>query len=121
MRTESGPLRKLPPSLGRIAEVAGRQGALALVERHGGAYLKVPRRYRAGHPLSLLLGAEAATKLIRRFGGMRLYIAKLDDPVRTRRNDEIIRSYEAGRSVAGLARQYGLSERRIWEILKTPG
>lgn len=41
--------------------------------------------------------------------------------MRTRRNDEIIRSYEAGRSVAGLAREYGLSERRIWEILKTPG
>jgi hypothetical protein len=96
------PLRKLPPSLGRIAEAAGRQGALALVERHGGAYLKVPRRYRAGHPLSLLLGAEAL------------------DPVRTRRNDEIIRSYEAGRSVARLAREYGLSERRIWAILKTP-
>lgn len=82
---------------------------------------KVPRRYRAGHPLSLLLVAEAATKLILRFGGTRLYIAKLDDPVRTRRNDEIIRSYEAGRSVARLAREYGLSERRIWEILKTPG
>lgn len=121
MRTESGPLRKLPPSLGRIAEIAGRQGALVLVKRHGGAYLKVPKRYRAAHPLALLLGAEAATKLIRRYGGTRLYIAKLDDPVRTRRNDEIIRGYEAGRPVAWLAREYGLSERRIWAILKMPG
>lgn len=121
MRTEHGPLRKLPPSLGRIAEVAGRQGAMALVERHGGSYLKVPKHFRAGHPLSLLLGAEAATKLFHHFGGTRLYIAKLADPVRVRRNDEIIRSYEAGRSVARLAREYGLSERRIWEILKMPG
>ncbi|MDE0166241.1 MAG: hypothetical protein OXL36_14210 [Bryobacterales bacterium] len=68
MRTESGPLRKLPPSLGSIAEVAGRQGALTLVERHGGAYLKVPRRYRAGHPLSLLLGAEALHRQAGRSG-----------------------------------------------------
>ena len=51
----------------------------------------------------LLLGAEAAAKLIRRFGGTRLYITKLDVPARARRNDEIIRSYEAGRpgGVAG--------------------
>ena len=121
MRTESGPLRELPPSLGRIAEVTGRQGAMALVERYGGTLLIVPKRYRAGHPLVLLLGAEAAAKLIRRFGGTRLYIAKLDVPARARRNDEIIRSYEAGRPVAWLAREYGLSVRRIWEILKMPG
>ena len=121
MKTESGPSREMPPSLGRIAEVTGRQGAMALVERHGGAYLKVPKHYRADHPLSLLLGAEAATKLFRRFGGTRLYIAKLDKPSRARRNDEIIRSYEVGRPVASLAREHGLSERRIWAILKTPG
>ena len=34
---------------------------------------------------------------MRHFGGTRIYVAKLDEPARARRDDAIIRSYEAGR------------------------
>ena len=108
----------LPESLRRIAAIAGRRSALVLSAHHGGTHVSVPSHYHGDHPLSILLGPEAAEKLIRRWGGSKLYVAKMDATARSRRNIEIVRAYEGGCPAHKLARQYGLSERQVWAILK---
>ncbi len=48
------------------------------------------------------------------------YIAKATDAMRSQRNDAIIRDYLAGERIGLLSRRYGLSERRIKQIIKSP-
>ncbi len=111
-------VRRLPPTLREIHDLLGRQGTLTLVERYGGTHVHVPRRCRDNHELAVLLGREPAARFIRHFAGVRLYIAKMDAVLRAVRDAEIRKLYDAGLSAARLAQKYGLSERRVWSILK---
>ncbi|KAB7624341.1 Mor transcription activator family protein [Alkalilimnicola sp. S0819] len=110
----------LPPVLAEIRDLVGTEPTLALVAHYGGTHVPVPKRFDPGHPLARVLGPEAAVHFIGRFGGTRPYIAKLELAVRALRNIEISRRYEGGSTVARLAREYHLSERQIWNILKRP-
>ncbi len=47
------------------------------------------------------------------------YIAHRDDQVRSERNDRIVRDYLYGERVQLLSRRYGLSKRRIWQIINS--
>jgi len=49
------------------------------------------------------------------------YIARRDDELRTQRNRAILRDYLAGERIALLSRRYGLSGRRIIQIVKSAG
>ena len=101
---------------GELRRLLGEECAEALGRRYGGTYLSVPRRYRGDHPLAVLLGADAASRLIGHYGGLRVYIATY--AARDRRNDELRRGHQAGTSVAALAREYGMSERQVWRIIR---
>lgn len=46
------------------------------------------------------------------------YIAKREDEVRSERNEAIKRDYRAGERTGFLARRYGLTERRIQQIVR---
>lgn len=117
---ESSPsvVRRLPPTLREIHDLLGRQGTLALVERYGGTHVHVPRRCRDDHELAVLLGRGPAARFIHHFAGVRLYVAKMDAVLRAARDSEIRRLYDSGLSAARLVQKHGLSERRIWSILK---
>lgn len=110
----------LPPVLAAIRELIGTEATLRLVEHYGGLHVDVPRRFQDDHPLVRVLGHEAAAAFVQRFGGTRPYIASLKGPLRVMRNIEISRRYEGGAPVRHLAREHGLSERQIWNILKRP-
>lgn len=45
------------------------------------------------------------------------YIAHKDGELRSERNNRIVRDYLYGERVQLLSRRYGLSERRIWQII----
>ena len=62
------------------------------------------------------IGEEAYGKLVRRFGGLSLYIAKIDTIERSAR-DEKIRSDFNGYNFRYLALKYNLSERTIRMIV----
>lgn len=47
------------------------------------------------------------------------YIAKATDAMRSQRNDAIIRDHLAGERIGLLSRRYGLSERRVQQIIKS--
>ena len=102
--------------LKRLEARLGANCVEALGEHYGGTYLSVPRYYRGDHPLVTLLGADAVSRLIDCYGGLRVYIAMKAS--RDRRNDELRREHQAGASVAVLARERGMSERQIWRIIR---
>ena len=78
MRVSGGPA-PLPGVLAEIAEVAGRAAALQIALAHGGEdAFHIPRPEHLGpdHPLTSLVGAEAARVIARRCGGGPVYIPR---------------------------------------------
>ncbi|MDP1980496.1 Mor transcription activator family protein [Undibacterium sp.] len=69
--------------------------------------------------LAEVVGMQSAQRLCNHFGGERLYIPNLAQQYRQERNKNIVTKYNTGSTVRELMREYGLSDRRVWEILKT--
>ncbi|WP_165078280.1 MULTISPECIES: Mor transcription activator family protein [unclassified Desulfovibrio] len=95
---------------------------------YGGRTLRIPASVPPpGHRLRQSLGAACTERLVARYGGTELYVPTCRAVLGRLRQQEIIRDFSraAGRgmssvnAVAALAGRYGLSDRRIWQILKT--
>ncbi|MBD5416504.1 MAG: hypothetical protein HDR50_02290 [Desulfovibrio sp.] len=95
---------------------------------YGGRTLRIPASVPPpGHRLRRSLGAACTERLVARYGGTELYVPTCRAVLGRLRQQEIIRDFSraAGRgmssvnAVAALAGRYGLSDRRIWQILKT--
>lgn len=71
---------------------------------------------------SAAVAARADALVRERWGGDRVYIARRRGEVqRSDRNAAIVRDYLAGERLGLLERRYGLSQRRLLQIIKTPG
>lgn len=65
--------------------------------------------------------ARQADAILReRWGGDRVYIARREGDGRSSRNAAIIRDYLAGERLGLLERRYGLTQRRLLQIIKAP-
>ena len=113
-------LPDLPESLTDMAEIIGLNPTLAVVKAYGGTRLFVPKRMGTQHHLANLLGLEQARRLSNHFGGENLTIPRMATAMRTQRNREIVRRYDAGESVRVLAQAYHLTDRQIYTILSQP-
>ncbi len=91
---------------------------MKLVEKFGGLEIHIPFKASRNHHLTLLLGRELAGRLTDHYGGCRIYIAKMDHMRKAMRNIDIVTRYQNGTKVRSLAREYGLTERRIFEIIR---
>lgn len=121
----------LPAQIREIAEAIGLPATQRLVEELGGTTWPVARGVnRLGimrhEALTEIVGPEAADIMAKRWGNVPLYIARCAEPLRRLRDLEIHRQFEQAvregvsstTVVNELARTYGLSDRRIWKILK---
>lgn len=116
-----------------LVSVIGLSATLRLIEAKGGLSIRIPLGITApGQVLRdafvQIIGLEATTHLIGQYGGTMLYVpscrqARVDsrDQAINRERDRLAKE---GRSERGLvdelARQYGLSSRHVWRILKKP-
>ncbi len=115
-------LPELPGIIVELREIIGWTAVIRLVEAYGGTPFFVPSDYRPGDALIRLIGARETVALIEAFRGERLYFPKLDRALRALRDREIVRKYrEGGYTSRMLAREYNLSDRRIWEIIAAAG
>lgn len=118
--------------LADVVPVVGQDVAAELVRQLGGTTFPVPKRQsRQGElryrMLAEVIGEEAADLLVYHYGGSDLYIPRGARTLQDRRdaaiNEAFVREVNAGRSstevVNDLARQYKLTDRRVWQILKT--
>lgn len=120
MDTEQIHDEDLPAGLQELRDLIGITNTLNLVKHFGGLHLKVPSHYNDTHQLVGIIGHEATVTLVRQYGGTTVYIAKVDTMLRIMRNIEISKRFEGGESATKLAREYQMSERHIWNILKRP-
>jgi len=114
-----------------VIPLVGQAVAAELVRKLGGTTFPVPMRatvqgevrYRQ---LVEVVGEEAAKTLVYHYGGSELYIPRGARSIQEQRdaaiNAEATAAIRAGRStteiVNELARKYGLTDRRVWDILK---
>lgn len=109
-----------------ILSLIGEKAALRLMDakNFGGAYFHFPKRATGqgaatyAH-LAEVVGETEAKALCNYFGGGWVYIPKLTQYYLQERNKRLVLDYNSGKSVRELARDYGLSDRRICEVLKT--
>ncbi len=108
---------------------------LKLIGRFGGCTLHIPAKWPPlgqssnykGHALRRVLTPQQMQAMVAHYGGTDLYIPKCTKYLLQLRNNTIIQSFtkavQQGRStgnvVQWLARRYRLSDRRIWDILKS--
>ncbi len=111
------------------------QSLLALMRHMGGCTVRIPRLWppygqkaeEAQHPLREILSIAQMQAVVQHFGGTDVYIPKGARYLAQARNASIIQGFtkatRAGASssqvVRNLAKEYGLSDRRVWGILKT--
>lgn len=111
--------------LGEIAEVAGLQAALAVVERWGGIRLYVPEpdKLRDTHPMVEAVGADAAQAIAQRFQREEILVPRTPTLVRAARDRRIRAEHDpdAGVSASVLAQRWGLSLRMVRYILAETG
>lgn len=120
----------MPAMAREIAGLIGMPDTLRLVEALGGTTFPVPKR---GNKLGELrfsmleqaVGVKAAEILCQQYGGTNLYIPRCAEVLRRIRDTEMVFHFDReikGRSanavVAEIALMYGLSDRRVWHILK---
>lgn len=127
----------LPDAVKGMVSRIGYQNAMQVVSKVGGTTFLVPMpaankgdaSIEARHKLDEALGSETLGALLRKhYGGFPLYVPSCDAAMRALRDIAIHKFIEAGldqgrsmnNMVSELAIKFGLSDRRIWEILKAP-
>ena len=67
--------------------------------------------------LAEVIGMDTFRRLVELYGGANIYIPKADGLILPLRNDLIVREYD-GNNIFELSRKWGLTERRIQDIVK---
>ena len=121
----------LPEMAQLIASLIGLPRALKLIEAWGGTTFPVSKNQRRQgqiryEALAEVVGVDAANILTRHFGGEVLAIPRCAAALRAMRNqqirdsfDTLTRHHPASHAVHQLARQYQITERQVWSVLKT--
>ena len=104
----------LPGVLDEIAEVAGREAALALALHMGGRDIHVPkpRNVGAGHRLAAVMGLEAARSFAGRFRGEQIYVPKARRALTAHLSGQ-------GMAVSRIAERLGISRATAYQYRKT--
>ena len=104
-----------------IVSLIGEQAALRLMDYWGGIRLHIPANLTPDHILSKRITYDAARKLAEEFGGTQIPIPRGAQAIREARNEDIRRRYAAGESAAKIARDLGMTERWVYEIVGREG
>ena len=109
-------LTQLPDSMRELTECIGLSHALALVERYGGTRVWIPAKYDPEHSLVTVIGATAAKALIGRYALGQIMIPRCAVAMRAARDEALRARYRAGATARTLAREFRLTEIRIYQI-----
>ena len=116
----------LPATARELVEVIGIDATIDLVKACGGDDLKIPEVANGKSQMWAFLvetvGPDAASKLVQRYGdgGPAIYVPMCVAALRIHRDREIIRRLTAGEPFAKLRREYKMSRRNMYRILKKP-
>jgi hypothetical protein len=116
-----------PSFISLLGRVIGEKAAKLLMQpgAFGGKTIAVPksevgRGEQAFAAISEIIGADAAQRLSKHFGGERIYVPKGNKHQLIERNRRIVNAYDGGANLHTLVSEFGLSDRRIQTILNVP-
>lgn len=101
--------------------MAGYAAALELCRGFGGRTVRVSYPLAETHPLALTMGYKPALAFAERFNGEAVAIPAERTALMDLRNQRIVADYRTGASVSGLSQDYGLTRKRITEVLDEAG
>ncbi len=107
----------LPQGLRELRNILGAEGAVLLARSFGGRNLYIPHQPRPGSLAFPILGPELLGRLSQTFGGMSINVPKPDAVFRQLTPQAIRQEREEGATAASLAARYGLTRRRILQIV----
>lgn len=103
----------LPPTLAKVAQLAGLPAALALAEARGGREVYIPRRATESHWLVQTVGRAAADAISDYFGDQRLQLPLGPRNFYSRARRRAAEMLEAGDSVNQVVEQTGVCARSV--------
>ncbi|MBX3588749.1 MAG: hypothetical protein KF796_19125 [Ramlibacter sp.] len=111
----------LPASAQELVSIIGLDATIDLVKRCGGDELKIPENVGGSSRVWALLvetiGEGNAGKLVDRYAGTPLYIAKCATALRDHRNQALIARLHAGEDFDSVRRSADVSRRHLWRLL----
>jgi len=119
----------LPDSVQQIAEVIGADSALTLVRnwprisvnasKRTRIAFYVPKKLLPNAPLIEVVGADAAAKLVERFGGSLMFLADCDKSLRAQSlSKAVIAAIAAGATTTNVGRVFNISQRHARRIVQ---
>lgn len=123
LRSESA-REDLPATARELVDVIGIDATIDLVKMFGGDDLKIPEvvngTSRMWEILVETVGPGAAEKLVHRYAGTPLYIPTCRIALLAVRDRSIIQRFDAGEDFDKLRREYKMTRRHMYRILKKP-
>ena len=101
-----------------IVEVIGIRATIRLVSSHGGTRIFMPSRYKTNNSLAAVIGDANVKKLWEVYQGEHVMIDRCEKALLFQRDQEIIAMLNNKIKVADIARKFGLTEMRIYQIQK---
>jgi Mor family transcriptional regulator len=102
---------------GEISALIGEDATQILIREYGGIRVYVPETVMPESNIAKLIGMEKAQLLAKAFPATSIDLPVDMSQWKSTRNDRIKKEYQAGKSGAGLAREYGVTQRQIWRII----
>lgn len=100
------------PTTESISRLIGDALMLRMSEDLGGKVLYIPLKAGLNSPLTASIGIEAATAISNIYGGMRFEV-----PTVLGRDAEILRMYNGGTSLIGIAHQLRISRSTVKRVI----
>lgn len=109
-------MTRLNSTLDDIAHVAGYTAARRIAAWYPARDLYVPGTVRQGHPLDVLIGRAAFSRLVRAYPLQFITIPSQAEDKRDERERAIALALAAGARPATVAAEHGITERRVRQI-----
>ncbi|GFM34042.1 hypothetical protein [Desulfovibrio subterraneus] len=107
----------LPETAQVVADIIGREGALALARACKCRSLYIPKRLPLDHWLRDVVGDAHAEALSKEFPGFILPMAKCANVIRAERDKRILSMRREGMSAATIAARIGVAERTVYTVV----
>lgn len=116
-----GAVDELPESVQELVDVIGLEATIDLVKWAGGNELKVPEvvdgTSQVWAQLVEHVGREAAVKLVDRYSGTPLYVAKCEAALRVARDRSVVQRLRAGEDFDDVRRSINVTRRHMFRLL----
>lgn len=107
----------LPPTAQAVADVVGRDHALALASSVKCRTLYVPKSMPSGHWIRSVVGDDAAEALAAEYPGFSLRLASCSAITKAERDKKIYSRFLNGDPVSNIAKSFRVSKRLVWLVV----